>query len=348
MRALSLSRVSSSACLMRRFVSLCLGGYSDEFGTCVDAPALENGGFALFLDRAYHELTWAHWMVAHAAVLEASYALYVDADVVLLANPFTHINGPRASLLYAEELGNCNKARGHLSPCSSNPCKLNAGFFLVSSSELTYDILTQVYPKTFHHTLQLDQDLVVSWIRSARRPAANHTFCRLPPTFAGHCGNTLGLKNPQPCDLVTFHATCLKNATKLPHMKEMLRATAKCSERSAQKRSSLSGHCCRRDGHGSPRLDKIRNVSSWLGCATLCKKHASCHYHSYSLQTRQCFLCAQCDLYLGGSYTSSRLPSRPYINPDMGTYGTYPASLVRLVTSSPLPSDRSRSAALRW
>ena len=291
-RALSLSRVGSMACLMSRFVSLCLGGFTDEFGTCVDGPPLEQGGS--FRDKTYHELTWAVWMLAHAALLEASYALYVDADVVLLTNPFAHLDVPRASMLYAEEVAGCNKAKGHLRPCSSNPCKLNAGLFLVSSTKLTFDILTQVQPKVVGRETPLSQDLIVNWIRSTRRPAANHTFCRLPPTFAGYCSEVLHMTLPRACDRVTFHATCLRNASKEPHMKEALKNSAMCGDRRVQ-----SGNCCRRAGAGSPRIDKMRNVPSSLDCADLCAKRPSCLYHSHSQQYRHCFLCTQCDLYPG-------------------------------------------------
>ena len=210
-RALALSKVSGLACLMRRFVSLCLDGFSDGFGDCVDAPPVnttrqfvKNTGRDLmgFRSLAYHELTWAVWLLAHAAMQEASYALYVDADVVLLTNPFAHLDTPRASLLYAEELSDCSKAKGHLRPCSNNPCKLNAGLFLVSSARLTSDILSGAHPKSFGRRTPIQQDLVVRWIRSAMASAGNHTFCRLPSTFAGLCSEALGVPLPRPCDQV--------------------------------------------------------------------------------------------------------------------------------------------------
>ena len=39
----------------------------------------------------YHKVTWAKWGLMHLALFEASYALCIDADVVLLQNPFAHV-----------------------------------------------------------------------------------------------------------------------------------------------------------------------------------------------------------------------------------------------------------------
>ena len=110
LRELGLHRVARMDCLMRRFVSLCLGGFRDAHGVCVDAPEVRNGrqlvdgGPAIRVEpfrssakrmrwssAEYHKVTWAKWSLMHLALFEASYALCIDADVVLLRNPFAHV-----------------------------------------------------------------------------------------------------------------------------------------------------------------------------------------------------------------------------------------------------------------
>ena len=92
-RQLALRRVSHLRCLMRRFVSLCLGGFTDSHGTCVSGPAVRLASEQdAFHQSEWHKVAWTKWSLMYLALLEAPYALYVDADVLLLRNPFTQFD----------------------------------------------------------------------------------------------------------------------------------------------------------------------------------------------------------------------------------------------------------------
>ncbi|EOD19868.1 hypothetical protein EMIHUDRAFT_242491 [Emiliania huxleyi CCMP1516] len=90
LRPLQFARVRELDCLTARLVSLCWN-HSDAHGSCVQAPRavldlLRPG--AAEPEVLYHLKCWSKWALLHAALEEARVALYVDADVLLLRNPF--------------------------------------------------------------------------------------------------------------------------------------------------------------------------------------------------------------------------------------------------------------------
>ena len=90
LRPLQFARVRELDCLTARLVSLCWN-HSDAHGACVQAPRavldlLRPG--AAEPEVLYHLKCWSKWALLHAALEEARVALYVDADVLLLRNPF--------------------------------------------------------------------------------------------------------------------------------------------------------------------------------------------------------------------------------------------------------------------
>ncbi len=97
LRKLALSKVAHLDCLMHRFITLVWDHDGDESGSSVRAasPSIPVSSSSL-----YHYLTWSKWFVLSSALVHARAALFVDADVLLLRNPFS---APELSWLWREE-----------------------------------------------------------------------------------------------------------------------------------------------------------------------------------------------------------------------------------------------------
>ena len=106
-------------------------------------------------------------------------------------------------------------------------------------------------------------------------------------------------------------------------MRDALRSVDNCGENGT---SYMLGHCCRRAGAGSPRIDLIRNVTSRADCTLLCEQHPGGHYLSHSKTHNQCVLCEYCDFYPAGTFKSLRVPNKRPLNADMKTFLVAPAS----------------------
>ena len=90
-------------CLMSRVVLLCFGEHavSTLRGACVNAPDVPQSDFR---EGSYFLFSWVKWNVAWHALNVASCVLMIDADVVVLRNPFTpEIVARREDLLYQLE-----------------------------------------------------------------------------------------------------------------------------------------------------------------------------------------------------------------------------------------------------
>ena len=84
LRALQFSRVQHQRCLMNRLLSVCFN-VTDGFGTCVPGPHVHRADFR---KSNYGNLIWAKWRILADALTAARSALWIDADVVLLRNPW--------------------------------------------------------------------------------------------------------------------------------------------------------------------------------------------------------------------------------------------------------------------
>ena len=118
LRRLSFARVRESRCLMDRLVSLCWN-HSDAYGRCVHSALILPGEPEPEL--IYHLKCWAKWSLLHEALRVARTALYIDADVILLRNPFATPSGARfasgpcaaeSQLLYQFEGPGSNRKSG--------------------------------------------------------------------------------------------------------------------------------------------------------------------------------------------------------------------------------------------
>ena len=100
---LQFQAVRALRCLMSRVVLLCFGAHAVDSlrGACVNAPAARQSDFR---EGDYFSFSWVKWNVAWHALNVASCVLMVDADVVVLRNPFTpEIAARREDLLYQQE-----------------------------------------------------------------------------------------------------------------------------------------------------------------------------------------------------------------------------------------------------
>eukprot|EP00965_Chrysotila_dentata_P246579 6207245-Pleurochrysis_carterae.AAC.1 len=222
-RHFSLSRVSSKACLMSRFVSLCWSSVrskraTGDNGTCVKAPPPSTVGAA-----RYHEITWTKWLLLSIALREARLAFFIDADVVLLHNPFSALGSSARNDAMAcisdgvptEELFYQYEGPG------TNP--LNSGQLLTCSAEAISTILAAM-PAVFDASSPLDQEVAYAALQRSKR-----RIDRLPSRFAGNCWFGPP-QNPPWCTLTTFHAHCTgSTAEKLSRIQLVLNETAKCA-----------------------------------------------------------------------------------------------------------------------
>ena len=181
LRQLQFARVRDLRCLTTRVVSMCWN-HSDTFGTCIQAPSTALA--ASDPEVLYHLKCWAKWSLLLTALHEARVAFYVDADVLLLRNPFAAPDvarfaatgaacSPEAQLLYQWE-----------GP-GSNP--LNSGQMISCSSGVVRHVLSARPRSLAEGNLpaggaKLDQEYAYAALEASRWRAQ-----RLPgPGFAGN------------------------------------------------------------------------------------------------------------------------------------------------------------------
>lgn len=289
LRKLQFARVAQHSCLMCRTVSLCWN-YTDTYGTCVaaeaapfsakDFPSMVNS------DAAYFRITWTKWHLLRAALQAAHYALFIDADVVLLSNPFVvepvqrllanhalksdnwsrvalrseaHLDAaaPRAPVGRVDsDYGQATRrVRARLSSpmllyqyegAGSNP--LNSGQLLASSSGGSSLAVRAVLAEQPHpHDVLAAARLEQEVAFSALR-RWRVPLAQLPRTFAGNCW--WGPEVVPPCDLVTFHAHCTASVgQKIERMTLVLRETARCRHETRVAVVAERAHASRRRLH---------------------------------------------------------------------------------------------------
>jgi hypothetical protein len=234
LRPLQFDRVASLRCLLRRVVSLCYN-HTDAYGTCVRAtqPAVVSR------EERYHAMTWMKWHLLRVALRTARTAFFVDADVLLLGNPFAHESvarfateqpRPAQLLLHQFEGPGSNPLNGG-QICSSSWNEAEAIRTVLSDEPSSYDSATQ----------RLDQEIAYSALTRRGVPTAE-----LPRAFAGNCW--YGPEVVPWCQLVTFHAHCTGSLTeKITRMRLVLRETeARCASAGRGSGSRVRGLLARR------------------------------------------------------------------------------------------------------
>jgi hypothetical protein len=181
---------------------------------------------------------------------------------------------------------------------------MNSGVFFSSSPDLSRELVQRLYPLAISERTWVDQDIVKSGLKNL-----SYTSCRLPGSFAGHCSTKLNVRLPPPCELVTYHPTCLQHHDdKLSVMRQLLESTNACApsvERVHSVRVHEKAHCCRMQAQQvlpilsdppAPRtihvhsgvLRRIRHAPHTHSNATIewceqqCLDQSDCRYYSYS------------------------------------------------------------------
>lgn len=136
-----------------------------------------------FKQRDYHEATWFKWELLEEATRSGP-SLFVDADVLVLRNPFPCLPTSGVSIHYQRENQNGN---------------MNGGVIWLRNNTLAHRLLS-LKPREFTAKSSLDQEIVYRELSSTR----DHAI--LPTTFAGHCW---AKRNDALMRVaVTYHAHC--------------------------------------------------------------------------------------------------------------------------------------------
>ena len=207
LRPLQFALIGHHSCFMQRVVSVCYNNVTDAFGQCVQSAFIIPPSD--FRRSNYANLIWAKWRIIADALEVAVAALWLDADVLILRNPFTALDmlegskGASSSRLYdiryqsepaptTTQAGSCEKPLPVCPECGS----LNGGQLLVRSGALARAMYAS-RPHNLSNTDKLDQDWADAIIHNdsawgylvlpRRAQIGFFTSCVLPDTFAAQC-----------------------------------------------------------------------------------------------------------------------------------------------------------------
>ena len=199
-------------CFMRRVVSVCFSNMTDSFGKCITSTFTVPPSD--FRRSNYANLIWAKWRIIIDALAcpAAKMALWLDADVLILRNPWSALgllgpqatDGPNFDIRFqsegpptAEQADPCTPPL----PIGSLESRLNGGQLLVTSAMLASHIYG-ARPRNLSNTDRLDQDWADALLYNVSRfsyllenasyahePRRRYSSCILPSTFVAECWN---------------------------------------------------------------------------------------------------------------------------------------------------------------
>lgn len=211
LRRLQFSVLRAQPCLHPRVVSVCYGFSSANdtgVGACVEGPAVSPSDFR---EQQYASLTWAKWEMLVDALSVAELALWVDADVLLLQNPFEAL-GLRRGMVHLRfqpsfdlrfqadgqacdvNGGDASVAEPSTAACARAECRrVNSGQMLLRSRTLALAMLA-ARPAGLSNRDALEQTWLSRLLAAATRghgggvgTVGGYATCALPPQFMGHC-----------------------------------------------------------------------------------------------------------------------------------------------------------------
>lgn len=213
-------------CFMRRLVTVCYS-VSDHFGLCVGSsykvPPSD------FRRSHYANLIWAKWRILADALSVANMAMWLDADVLLLRNPWLALGllEHNPSVYHFRHQSEDPCAESECAGLQANCANVNGGQLVMASRRLA-DQIYESRPENLTNYHRLDQDFVEAIIRDQRN---GFTACALPASFASHCWNldmrkgrdkSIKLAKRVPfvplCDRVTHHFNCVPERRKKTQM----------------------------------------------------------------------------------------------------------------------------------
>ena len=191
---------------MERVVSVCFNDVSDSFGRCVQSSFVIPPSD--FRRSNYANLIWAKWRIIGDALRVATTAMWLDADVVILRNPWSALQllGPPSASsppLYdiryqsepppsANQAETCSKPLPVCETCAS----INGGQLLVRNAAVARSIYAS-RPRNLSNTDRLDQDWADAIIHNDSRSAhliggrraqlGYFSSCVLPDSFSAQC-----------------------------------------------------------------------------------------------------------------------------------------------------------------
>jgi hypothetical protein len=222
LRPVQFARVEHMPCFMSRLVSVCYG-FTDRFGACVHGAcdkSLGMGNPCLPSDyrrSQYVALNWAKWPLFIGALRVARSALWLEADVVILRNPWevlladaqAHATVHHA-VRYQYESPPCTVRALVQSPAvecvksnwpAPHPEELNCGQLLLNSLDFALEVWAS-RPAVFKNGATSQQGY-------ANQIKANYSHSGMPLGFFNLCWKAHRYAAiVAPCELATYHATC--------------------------------------------------------------------------------------------------------------------------------------------
>jgi len=216
------ARVRHLDCFMSRVVSVCYG-FEDEYGRCVVGSCDKALGLANpclpsdYRRSQYVALNWAKWPLFMHALRVAKAALWLEADVVILRNPWEALlTEPQLgasvhdAVRYQYETPPCTIPRlvqSDAVSCSRSnsphphPEPLNCGQLLLNSLEFASEVWAS-RPAVFRNG-------AVSQQGHANAIKSNYSESGMPLAFFNHCWKAKRhVHVTDPCALVSYHVTC--------------------------------------------------------------------------------------------------------------------------------------------
>jgi len=222
LRHTQFARVSHLECFMSRVVSVCYG-FTDSYGRCVYGSCNKSLGLANpclpsdYRRSQYVALNWAKWPLFIDSLRVARSALWIEADVVILRNPWELLLSASQlpmtvhdSVRYQFEAPPCTMPalvssasvactkQGWPSP---HPDPLNCGQLLLNSLDFALEVWAS-RPAVFKNGAMSQQGY-------ANIIKTNYTHSGLPLDFFNVCWKAHRYAHiVDQCQLVTYHATC--------------------------------------------------------------------------------------------------------------------------------------------
>ena len=223
LRPAQFARVLHLDCFMRRVVSVCYG-FVDDLGTCVYGSCNKTLGLANpclpsdYRRSQYVALNWAKWPLFIDTLRVAKAALWLEADVVIMHNPWEILLSPtelsrtvQDAVRYQYESPPCTDpdlVRSDAVACLKpgtwplpHPEPLNCGQLLLNSLSFALEV--------WHSRPAIIRNGAVSQQGYANSIRRNYSESGLPLAFFNHCWKAHRYSRIlDMCALVSYHATC--------------------------------------------------------------------------------------------------------------------------------------------
>jgi hypothetical protein len=238
LRPVQFSLICNQTCFMQRVVSVCFNNVSDAFGTCVRSTFVVPPSD--FRRSNYANLIWAKWKIISDALQVATVAMWLDADVLIMRNPWAELQMLGSTSLSQQQYAIRYQSEPPPTATQAEACTVpipvcedcasfNGGQLLVRSASVAR-AMYRSRPRNLSNTERLDQDWADAIINNNSRFAhlvsgrrhhlSRVTSCVLPDSFAAQCwqqssfvrsesGRQSEWSKRSLCTRVTHHFNCV-------------------------------------------------------------------------------------------------------------------------------------------